>query len=209
MYNNDYIVAVDENGQPYIAHANGEGSWLNRTVKYIQKIPLPRGGFRYVYDRAKAGAKKAWGSKAGRWIDSHDAGISEKLMEKRALRKAKQQAKKGNRGAEKYYAHRAMQLHQESAKERQAAKTAVSSRYNKAKDRVKDKLGYDEREAMQKARAAYEHGGYNERTRVGNEHRYKETLEAYANTPLGQVERLRSLANVTAYKATHRKKKNK
>ena len=131
MYNNDYIIGVDENGQPYIAHSwvgdkarAAWGSLKNHTPKYISKEYV-NGKVRYIYERAKAGAKRAWGSKAGRFIDSHDAGISEKLMEKRALRKAKQQAKKGNRGAEKYYAHRAMQLHQESAKERQAAKDYI------------------------------------------------------------------------------------
>lgn len=37
MYN-DYIVAVDENGRPFIAHASGLGSWKNRAIKYIKKI---------------------------------------------------------------------------------------------------------------------------------------------------------------------------
>ena len=36
--NNDYIIAVDETGQPFIAHASGIGSWKNKAVKYIKKI---------------------------------------------------------------------------------------------------------------------------------------------------------------------------
>lgn len=34
----NYIIAVDENGQPYIAHTFGMGSWKNKAVKYIEKI---------------------------------------------------------------------------------------------------------------------------------------------------------------------------
>ena len=34
----NYIIAVDENGQAYIAHASGIGSWKNKAVKYIKKI---------------------------------------------------------------------------------------------------------------------------------------------------------------------------
>lgn len=39
MYDNDYIVLIDENGQPYIAHA-----------KFIDKIKTAAGKFRYFYD---------------------------------------------------------------------------------------------------------------------------------------------------------------
>lgn len=34
----NYIVAIDENDQPYIAHISGMGSWKNKAVKYIKKI---------------------------------------------------------------------------------------------------------------------------------------------------------------------------
>lgn len=34
----NYVIAVDENGQPYIAHTSGMGSWKNKAVKYIKKI---------------------------------------------------------------------------------------------------------------------------------------------------------------------------
>lgn len=211
MYNNDYIIAVDENGQPFIAHANGEGTWFNRAVQYIKKIPKPGGGFRYIYDRAKSGAKKAWGSKAGRWIDEHDAGITEKLMEKRALRLAKKHSKKGGSGAGKYYAHRAMQLHQESAKERAAAKEKIDAKkkaaYDKTVGRAKDWLGYDEREARDKAHQALLNGSYNERTKAGKMHRFKETQEAYANTPLGRLDEMRARYNVWNYNRKRGRKK--
>ena len=133
MYNNDYIIAVDENGQPYISHAFGDGikkKWgelTGRATKYLQKIRRPDGTYRYVYDTAKKVGKKAWGSKAGRWIDEHDAGISERLMARRASRKAKQSAKRGDHDAAKYYARRSRELNQESAAERNRAKRTLAA----------------------------------------------------------------------------------
>lgn len=35
---NNYIIAVNETGEPFIAHASGLGSWKNRAVKYIKKV---------------------------------------------------------------------------------------------------------------------------------------------------------------------------
>ena len=49
---NDYIITVDENGEPYIAHWFGLGhkeSSNNR--KYIAKIATPK-GIRYFYTKA-------------------------------------------------------------------------------------------------------------------------------------------------------------
>ena len=127
MYNNDYIIAVDENGQPFIAHANGVGTWLNRAVKYIQKVPNGKGGFRYIYDRAKAGAKKAWGSKAGRFIDEHDAGLSERLMANRQRRKAKQADKAGRHQEAEERRAKAMSLYRESKDEGARAKRTLAA----------------------------------------------------------------------------------
>ena len=78
MAYNDYIVLVDENGSPYIAHRQEEGSgggaggnlrtkgfkrtwntWKNRVTKYKDKIPLGNGKFRYVYDDVKKKAGNA------------------------------------------------------------------------------------------------------------------------------------------------------
>lgn len=177
MYNNDYIIAVDENGSPYIAHAyatDGKGSNTRRgfknafsgfkvkwgsntgnTPKYKEKIPLGNGKFRYVYEEAKKAAKKAWGSKAGRWIDEHDAGISERLMARRASRKAKQSAKSGDRDATKYYARRSRELNQESARENKAAKESIRRRTEPIRSKAKDVLGYDEQERFEQARKRY------------------------------------------------------
>lgn len=206
MYNNDYIIAVDENGQPYIAHAFGDGirkKWgelTGRATTYVQKIKRPDGTFRYIYDTAKKAGKKAWGSKVGRFIDEHDAGVSERLMARRASRKAKQSAKKGDRDAAKYYARRSRELNQESAAERNRAKRTADAARQKAYDstvgRVKDYLGYDEREARDKAYQALLNGSYNERTEAGKRHRLKETQDAYAKTLLGRYDQWNSRRKV-------------
>lgn len=78
MAYNDYIILIDENGSPYIAHkqvqgtdASGGGTgkgrwwntWKNRVTKYKEKIPLGNGKFRYVYDettkKVGSGIRKA------------------------------------------------------------------------------------------------------------------------------------------------------
>lgn len=161
MYNNDYIVAIDENGQPYIAHAFGDkaraawGSLKGTATKYKEKIPLGNGKYRYVYEQAKKAAKKAWGSKAGRFIDEHDAGISERLMARRASRKAKQSAKNGDSNAAKYYARRSRELNQESAREHNAAKESIRKRTEPIRTAAKNAYGYDEKERFDAARKRY------------------------------------------------------
>lgn len=62
MYNDDYVILVDENGQPYIAHAFGDGarakwgSLKGRAAKYIEKVKTKSGKWRYFYspDELKA-----------------------------------------------------------------------------------------------------------------------------------------------------------
>lgn len=133
MYNNDYIVMVDENGQPYIAHAYGDGlrkKWgelTGRATTYVQKIKRPDGTFRYIYDTAKKAGKKAWGSKAGRWIDEHDAGLSERLMANRQRRKAKQADKAGRHQEAEERRAKAMSLYRESKDEGARAKRTLAA----------------------------------------------------------------------------------
>ena len=45
----DYIVAVDENGQPYLAHAGENGGWKNRATKYLGKFPNLYGNGKTAY----------------------------------------------------------------------------------------------------------------------------------------------------------------
>lgn len=166
MYNNDYIIAVDENGQPYIAHAFGDkvkaawGSIKGTATKYKDKIPIGNGKFRYVYDtvKRKAGtaAKMAWRSKAGRWIDSHDAGITEEIMRKRLKRKFKSAVKKGDYQNAGRYGRRAAELRDEARGEREAAKASIRRRAESVRDKAKDVLGYDEKERYDKLFKSYQ-----------------------------------------------------
>ena len=48
MYNDDYIIAIDENGQPYIAHAFGDG-YRRAKAKYLEKVRTKSGAWRYLY----------------------------------------------------------------------------------------------------------------------------------------------------------------
>ena len=137
MYNNDYIIAVDENGQPFIAHAyatDGKGENYGRGVRnartlggklhaYLQKVKTKTGKWRYLYTPeevaalGRRAAKKAWASKAGRFIDEHDAGLSERLMANRQRRKAKQADKAGRHQEAEERRAKAMSLYRESKDE--------------------------------------------------------------------------------------------
>lgn len=47
---NDYIVAVDENGQPFITHARkGLKPHFSTDYLYFRKVKLPNGKTRYFY----------------------------------------------------------------------------------------------------------------------------------------------------------------
>lgn len=52
MYNDDYVIFVDEKGQPYIAHASVKAAWgsvSGRAKKYIDKVKTKNGKWRYFY----------------------------------------------------------------------------------------------------------------------------------------------------------------
>lgn len=145
MYNNDYIIAVDENGSPYIAHAyatdnkgkntargvnNAVAGFRTRAHQYLQKVKTKTGKWRYLYTPeevaalGRRAAKRAWGSKAGRFIDEHDAGASERLMANYYRNKAKKATNEKDR--EKYLA-RAMSLYREGKDEGTAARERLRS----------------------------------------------------------------------------------
>lgn len=55
---NNYIVAVDENGQPFIAHARkGLKPHFSTNYLYFRKVKLPNGKTRYFYTEK---AYQAW-----------------------------------------------------------------------------------------------------------------------------------------------------
>lgn len=58
--NNDYIIAVNENGEPYIAHAAKrlrKPAYRHKSPLFIEKVKLPNGKYRYFYTRK---AYEAW-----------------------------------------------------------------------------------------------------------------------------------------------------
>lgn len=57
---NDYVVAVDENGEPYIAHAikmTRKPAFGHKSPLFLDKVQLPNGKYRYFYTRK---AYEAW-----------------------------------------------------------------------------------------------------------------------------------------------------
>lgn len=57
---NDYIIAVDEHGQPYIAHATKQSrkpAFGYKSPLFVEKVELPNGKWRYFYTQK---SYKAW-----------------------------------------------------------------------------------------------------------------------------------------------------
>ena len=58
--NNDYIIAVDENGKPYIAHTvkiTRKPAFGHKSPLFLEKVELPNGKYRYFYTQK---AYEAW-----------------------------------------------------------------------------------------------------------------------------------------------------
>jgi len=133
MTDNDYVILVDENGTPYIAHAFGDRfkTMMDRRKnhKYIQRFDnyWGPGKHAYAYTNAEvklysAGrrAKKAvkdTARKAGRFVDAHDAGLTERMQANRLNRKAKKAESQGKSGAAAQYRREAERLQSESRQE--------------------------------------------------------------------------------------------
>lgn len=57
---NDYIIVVDEAGEPYIAHAAKrprKSAYGHKSPLFLEKVKLPNGKYRYFYTRK---AYEAW-----------------------------------------------------------------------------------------------------------------------------------------------------
>ena len=147
MAYNDYVILVDENGQPYIAHGERyqrfRAGLKNRAHKYLEKFPnLYRTGataYAYTEDQlrqmrnyARTGGRKVKSAakKAARYIDDHDAGITERIQARALEGKAKRVGKK-DRDAGNELAVEAARLR------RQAKSEYESSGAKKAADTVK------------------------------------------------------------------------
>lgn len=58
--NNDYVVVVDENGEPFIAHATKKSrkpAFGYKSPLFVEKVKLPNGKWRYFYTQK---SYKAW-----------------------------------------------------------------------------------------------------------------------------------------------------
>ena len=157
MQYDDYIILVDENGRPYIAHAEGAGSWKNRAVKYLEKFPnlYRHGKTAYAYTQqqlqamrnyARTGGRKVKDAakKAAKFVDDHDAGLTERIQSRSYSRQAKRAAKRGNHDEFNDLATQAAKYAKQSREEYK------NSRIKKASDSVK-KYGSVSLNAVKKA----------------------------------------------------------
>lgn len=87
----DYIIAIDDSGQPYIEHAFGMGSMIKRkNAKYIARIKTAKGHYRYFYTQKEWDAYKRNQEKA-------------KERKQAKLDKAKEKAENGTNVSVKQY----------------------------------------------------------------------------------------------------------
>lgn len=146
MAYNDYVILVDENGQPYIAHGERyqrfRSGLKERAHKYLEKFPnLYRAGataYAYTEDQvrqmrnyARTGGRKAVtaAKKAAKYVDDHDAGITERIQARALEGKAKRVGKKDHDAGN--------ELAVEAARLRRQGKSEYeNSRLKKAADAV-------------------------------------------------------------------------
>ena len=162
MQYDDYIILVDENGRPYIAHGERYQVFKSalrnsRPVKYIEKFPnfygLGKTAYAYTEEAARymrnigrsAGRKvKGAANKAAKFVDDHDAGLTERIQSRSYSRQAKRAAKRGNHDEFNDLATQAAKYAKQSREEYK------NSRIKKASDSVK-KYGSVSLNAVKKA----------------------------------------------------------
>lgn len=175
MYNDDYIIAIDENGQPYIAHAFGDG-YRRAKAKYLDKVRTKSGAWRYLYTPEEVAA-------LGR------------------ERRAKKAGVKDTQGLQEYQTaqYEANKARSRVKSNRAQLKKNISNAPTKAKNKVKDWAGYDERESRDIARKNYwaSKNKYGPNKGEGSKTRHlrdvAETQQAkYDKTLLGKVEKTKS-----------------
>ena len=162
MQYDDFVVLIDENGQPFIAHGERYQRFRSalrnsRPVKYLEKFPnlYNNGRAAYAYTEeqvrqmrnyARGLGRKAKGAakKAAKFVDDHDAGLTERMQSRKYARQAKRASKRGNRDEFN-------DLATQSAKyARQAREEYNNSRVKKAAD-VAKKYGGTTLSAIKKA----------------------------------------------------------
>lgn len=146
MTYNDYVILVDENGTPYIAHGERYQQFRNnlknsRPVKYLQKFPNfygmgktayayteqqlrnLRAGGRRAASAVKNTATKAAGSakntakRAAKYLDDHDAGLSEAIGARAAQRRVDRANRRGDTETAEKNARKAYRLREQSRRE--------------------------------------------------------------------------------------------
>jgi hypothetical protein len=211
MYNNDYIVMIDENGQPFIAHAFGDkakaawGSLSGRAVKYKDKLIGPNGKVRYIYDEVvgnnakrsyETAQKNYWASKNKYGPNKGEGSRTRGLREAVEASQAKYERTLRGRAEKLGKQVRSKSRRAKITMQKYGRKTLSSIK--DAPDRIKDKLGYDEREAYQKALTRYRNERrqgkpQTEAQREGHWQTGKQldaAKEAYDKTTLAKIEKL-------------------
>ena len=143
MNDNDYIVMIDENGQPYLAHAFGDRvkNFASTVNRKIRNNVGARNRYKYKEHKYKERVDNYYGNGKHLYLYTDD--------EVRAFH-----GQNGN----------------------QRGSRTLSNR-------IRDRLGYDERIARDEARA---NSGSNESNRM----RYKAAQDAYNKTALGKLENI-------------------
>lgn len=178
MTENDYVILVDENGTPYIAHGERYQRFKNnlknsRAVKYLARFPnfYGMGKTAYAYTeqqlrnlrnggRKAANTVKNTAKKAAKYVDDHDAGLTEAIGARVAQRRVDRANRRGDTETAEKNARKAYRLREQSRREYN------KSGVKKAADTI-NKYGATSMNAVRGAgRAATEKAG-NAARRVG------------------------------------------
>lgn len=150
MTENDYVILVDENGTPYIAHAFGDRfrTMMNRRKnhKYIQRFDNYWGPGKHAYAYTNAEVKlysagrraKNAVKKAAKYVDDHDAGLTEAIQARSARRKKNRAIKTGDTQGISKYTRQEGRLREQSRQERNAAANTIRRYGNTALSAVKN-----------------------------------------------------------------------
>ena len=208
----NYYIGIDENGQPYIAHASTDAGYGGankqrfryrakaKAKKYLQKVQdyYGKGKNLYLYTQDQVRAFANRGKKKVKEI-AGDAALNARGFARTVKNKA---------GKVK---DRAVDKAKDVALNARGLARTVGYKANQAKNRAvekaKDKLGYDERERLLEAQMRYQHelgnqqgmatAGRNSRGGIdahqkaleNAEKQYLDAIEEYLKTPLGKKAR--------------------
>lgn len=211
MTYNDYVILVDENGTPYIAHGERYQRFKNnlknsRAVKYLARFPnfYGMGKTAYAYTeqqlrnlrnggRKAATAVKNTAKKAAQYVDDHDAGLTERMQANRLHRQSLRAGRKGD-------TNKAAALEREAGRQRiQGRKEYNSSSVKKAADTI-EKYGTTSMNAIRGAAKKTGHAVKRAGRRVGqfvDDHDMGITERVQANRMAKRAKELESEGRLT------------